>query len=80
MEIPFASTIRINRRVLPAWLKDALLQAIAASDDGERLAVAVLHEAGAHHVDDVVVLRLKDFRDWFVGEATDGHSGDSERA
>jgi hypothetical protein len=33
----------------------------------------VLHEAGQRHADDLVVLRLGDFQDWF-GEVT----GDKE--
>ena len=52
-----------HRRRLPAWLKDAQRQ--AQSGAGERLPIVVLHEAGQRHSDDLVVLRLADFQDWF---------------
>jgi hypothetical protein len=61
-----------HRRRLPQWLKDALTQ--AKSGAGERLAIVVLHEAGQRHSDDLVVLRLGDFQDWFgsvEGEGSD---------
>jgi len=61
-----------HRRRLPQWLKTALTQARCGA--GERLlAIVVLHEAGQRHADDLVVLRLGDFQDWF-GEVT----GDKE--
>jgi len=53
-----------HRRRLPAWLHHALAQAQACARDGQ-LAVVVLHEHGQHHADDLVVLRLSDFADWF---------------
>jgi len=52
-----------HRRRLPQWLKDALAQ--ARSGAGDRLPIVVLHEAGQRHSDDLVVLRLADFEDWF---------------
>ena len=52
-----------HRKRLPAWLRDALDQARTGA--GERLPVVVLHEAGQRHADDLVVLRLADFEDWF---------------
>jgi hypothetical protein len=61
-----------HRKRLPEWLKTALDQARAGA--GERLPVVVLHEAGQRHADDLVVLRLADFQDWF-GEVGNGHSG-----
>ena len=60
-----------HRRRLPQWLKTALTQARCGA--GERLPIVVLHEAGQRHADDLVVLRLGDFQDWF-GEVT----GDKE--
>ena len=67
-----------HRKRLPAWLKDALTQARTGA--GERLALAILHESGQRHADDLVVLRLGDFQDWFgevrpEGEVNDGTSG-----
>jgi len=53
-----------HRRRLPQWLKDALAQAKSGADE-QRLAIVVLHESGQRHADDLVVLRLGDFQDWF---------------
>ena len=60
-----------HRRRLPQWLITALTQAKTGA--GERLPIVVLHESGQRHSDDLVVLRLADFEDWF-GEVT----GDKE--
>jgi hypothetical protein len=54
-----------HRKRLPAWLRDALDQARTGA--GERLPVVVLHEAGQRHADDLVILRMADFEDWFGG-------------
>ena len=60
-----------HRRRLPAWLKDAQRQ--AQSGAGDRLPLVILHECGQRHSDDLVLMRLGDFQDWF-GEVT----GDKE--
>lgn len=60
-----------HRRRLPEWLKAALDQ--ARSGAGERLPVAILHESGQRHAEDLVLMRLADFELWF-GEVRDGHS------
>ncbi|HCE18529.1 MAG TPA: hypothetical protein DEQ80_11780 [Anaerolinea thermolimosa] len=52
-----------HRRKLPEWLKDAITQAKAGA--GERLAIVVLHQAGSRHADDLVLMRLADFEEWF---------------
>ncbi len=52
-----------HRRKLPEWLKDALAQAQAGS--GERLPIVILHENGQRHDNDLVLMRLADFEDWF---------------
>ena len=57
-----------HRKRLPAWLKAALEQ--ARNGAGERLPIVVLHEAGQRHTNDLVLLRLADFQDWF-GEVYD---------
>ena len=64
---PWLSVEVKHRRALPQWLDEALDQAAAASDGGERLPVAILHEAGERHGRDVVLVRLADFREWFGG-------------
>jgi len=52
-----------HRKRLPEWLKAALEQARNGAD--ERLPIVVLHEAGQRHANDLVLLRLADFQDWF---------------
>jgi hypothetical protein len=53
-----------HRGVLPSWLKDAVAQALSYAGPAQ-LALAVLHEAGSRHRNDLVVLRLSDFEQWF---------------
>ncbi|MCL4533913.1 MAG: hypothetical protein M1370_01970 [Bacteroidetes bacterium] len=53
-----------ERKALPAWLKDAVRQAVAASTPA-MLPVVVLHELGARHKDDLVLMALDDFECWF---------------
>jgi hypothetical protein len=59
-----------HRRTLPAWLTAAMAQSARNAPDGA-LPLVVLHEAGQRHADDLVVLRLADFREWF-GDLEDG--------
>jgi hypothetical protein len=49
-----------HRKELPEWLKDALEQAV--NNAGDRLPLVVLHEAGHRHADDLVIMRLDDFK------------------
>jgi len=64
-----------HRKALPAWLHDAMAQAVAAQRDGQ-LPVVVLHEAGQQHDDDIVCVRLRDFVEWFGGEIGDPEGDD----
>ena len=48
-----------TRKLLPAWLKDAMRQAVDNADD--KTPVVVLHEVGQRHDGDLVLLRLADF-------------------
>jgi hypothetical protein len=64
------------RRTVPAWLLIALAQARAAARDG-RLPVAIIHRHGARHADDLVVIRLADFRDHFGDLPSDGPAPDA---
>jgi len=61
-----------SRQRLPAWLREALAQAVAAARDGQ-LPIVVLHQCGERHDDDLVVVTLQDFQAWFgdVGDGTD---------
>ena len=52
-----------SRKSLPAWLLKALNQAQAASKDGRKMPVVVLHQDHAPYVHSLVVLKLKDFAD-----------------
>jgi hypothetical protein len=67
-----------SKRKLPAWLSAALGQARAAAGD-TRLGVVVLHQHGERHSDDIVLMRLADFEDWF-GEIAAQISTDDEEA
>lgn len=53
-----------HRQSLPVWLTDALAQATRNASAG-KLPLVVLHESGRRHVDDLVMLRLGDFEQWF---------------
>lgn len=57
-------------RRLPAKVVAALQQA-ERSATGGRVAVAVLHEVGRRHGDDLVVLRWRDFADLLIGNHED---------
>jgi len=51
-----------TRRKLPRWIVEGLATAQRHCGESD-LGLLVLHELGAHN--DLVVLRLKDFIDWF---------------
>jgi hypothetical protein len=53
-----------HRRDVPQWLLDAMRQAVA-SVRGQQLPVAVVHQHGRPHSEDLVVVRLSDFVEWF---------------
>lgn len=55
------------RAKLPAWLERAMAQAENAASEGQ-LPLVVLHRKGQRSDNDLVVLRLGDFTEWF-GEA-----------
>ena len=53
-----------HRQNIPAWLKDAVAQAVAAATP-QQLPLAVLHEAGQRHGNDLVVIPLSKFTAWY---------------
>jgi hypothetical protein len=59
-----------HRKQLPQWLKDAVMQANGNVEDGQ-LAIVILHEHGRHAQNDLVVLPLTSWLDWFGELATD---------
>jgi len=64
-----------ERRRLPVWIVSALARARAHAGDNQ-LGIVVLHEEGAH--DDLVVLSLRDWLEWFGGAKGNGQDQDSE--
>lgn len=53
-----------SRQVLPGWIREAMAQAEASKRNGQRIAIAVLHEVNTRHDADLVVISLRDFTDW----------------
>jgi len=54
---------------IPAWFLDSMSDAEANCERPDQLAIVVLHGNGMRHDDDLVVMRLREFRDRFVEEA-----------
>lgn len=69
-----------EREQLPQWLEDALLQAEGHARDGQ-LPIVVLHQKRRHQKNDVVLLRMSYFEEWF-GEVREvrGSNGGSENS
>ncbi len=55
-----------SRRVIASWIKAARRQAEKAAKPVQ-LPIMVIHECGTRFDDDLVVLRMGDFKDWFGG-------------
>ena len=53
-----------SRQTVPKWLTDAVAQAARHAGDGQT-PLAVVHQLGARHDDDLVVMRRADFIEWF---------------
>ena len=56
-----------SRKSVPAWIREALLQAQASNISDKKLPVAFIHQVGMNHNKDLVVIEMKDFQDWFIG-------------
>jgi len=67
---PWLSVEVKHRKSLPAWILDAMSQARAAARS-DQLPCAILHESGRRHDDNLVLVRLGDFREWFGPEVSD---------
>ncbi len=66
-----------HRAKLPQWMTAALAK-IRQQAGNDRLGVVVLHQSGAR--DSVVMLSLRDFREWFGTLPTEaGKAGSDER-
>lgn len=59
----FAVEVKQRGR-LPGWIKEAMVQAVASAKISQ-LPIVVLHETGQRHVNDLVVIRLSDFVDFY---------------
>jgi len=53
-----------HREKLPAWIKLMVKQA-RVNGRADKLSLVVLHELNARHDDDIVLVRLGDFVEWF---------------
>ena len=54
-----------KRKVVWKALKDMVNQAVINCQDG-KLPIVVLHETGSNHDNDYVIIRAKDYEDWFI--------------
>ena len=59
-DVPDSTPEIKSRKVIPLWLKEARDQAKAASKQGKP-PVVIVHEAGTHHDNDLVLMSLKDY-------------------
>ena len=67
-----------TRKSLPAWLLGAMAQAQANAPPG-RVPCVVLHEVGARHASDLVMLRLREFTECILGkDPREGEGNDAE--
>jgi hypothetical protein len=64
-----------ERKRKAAWLEDMLLQTTKAARPGQ-LPIVILHWLNARHNSDIVLLRLKDFEEWF-GDVGNPEASDS---
>jgi len=57
-----------HRKEIPSWLKLAMWQA-RTNAAADKLPVVILHESGQRHTDNLVVIRMADFQEWFGEDA-----------
>jgi hypothetical protein len=57
-----------HKAQLPLWLHDAMSQAVAAQRNGQ-MPIVVLHQSGQRHDNDLVVVRMRDWVEWFGADA-----------
>lgn len=70
VETPAYSVEVKDRAALPAWLTGAMAQAVRNCTAG-KMPLVVWHEKGNRRPDDLVMVRLGDFVQWF-GEVLSG--------
>ena len=59
-----------ERESYPQWLEDAVIEAVANCEDS-KLPVVVLHKKNRRLDDDWLIIRLKDYKDWYIGKEVD---------
>jgi len=55
-----------TRKVIPKWIRNGMHQAQASNVMGNKLPIVFIHEQGTRYDDDLVVMRMKDFEDWYL--------------
>lgn len=55
-----------HKREMPKWIQKALVQSRRLAKP-EQLAVVVIHGHGTPHSEDLVVIQMSDFVEWFGG-------------
>ena len=56
--------VKHTKRPFPKWLTGGMAQASRYASEGQ-LALLVLHQLGKRHDEDLVVIRLADFEQWY---------------
>jgi hypothetical protein len=65
---PWLSIECKHRKAIPLWIADGMAQAVASARDGQ-LPVVIVHEGGQRHGNDIVMVKLRDWTEWFGGGA-----------
>jgi hypothetical protein len=60
-----------ERKEVPSWLSDAVQQSVSNCQE-DKLPIVILHQKGQRHDNDFVIMRLKDYCEWYVGYAPGG--------
>lgn len=63
----FSIEIKHGKRITYELMRSAVEQARAAREHPDDIPVAVVHKAGQPYNESLVIVRLDDFRDFFVG-------------
>lgn len=60
-----------EREDYPQWLEDAVIEAVSHCEPN-KMPVVVLHKKGRNLDNDWLIVRLKDYKDWHIGEGQGG--------
>lgn len=67
VEHPWLAIEIKHRQSLPNWIRDAMDQA-EKSRRGEQLPIVILHGKGDSIGDCYAIVKLKDFKEWFIND------------